>query len=336
MNTTAFPVLTYTADVLAQPGRLTPPEDGVYICDEATYRRIDALAQSSVKIAVTDSLADFKFALTHPRQPTQDMLRGRAGHLYILEPAEYERSVVVMPDVGRKSAAGQAQWVEAAASMIPDRFIEWERACEGAGFKLHHDGAFALAAEMAGRTVVDPKWLEQLRAVRDAVMGHPDCAAALQAASVREVAIVATCPETGLRVKGRVDQFAVDAGHVLDFKFPTKLGPAVSPYPGIIRLIRAFRYDFQVAWYEWLFELVGMKTVMELAFVQWDDSGKTPIDTEHVVVVNLADADIEAAHTDRKRVLSRIAEAQRTDCWPGFPRLLKVAARPMWDMPLED
>lgn len=334
MSTTLeFPTLEYRHDTGSGP--LPPPEPGIYICAEPIYRRVDAWSQSAVKPALTLSLADCKDQRERPRQPTPDMLRGRAGHMYILEPAEYERTLVIAPNVERRSKEGQKAWVDAAQRMIPSQITAWELECERNGWKPYHDEAFALACTLAGRTLVQPEWVEQLRAVRAAVMGNPICRASLEAPGVSEIAAFARDPASGLNVKVRLDRLVLEAGSNIDFKLSGDIGPAREPYPGIIGQIRKFRYGFQVEWTEWLFGLLNTKVLMELAFVQWDESGKRPTDPDHVVVVNLDDSDIEAARRDRERVLARIAEAQRTNVWPGFPHHARIAARPVWDMPLE-
>jgi len=76
---------------------------------EAAYRAYPAVNKSTLWL-MRKSPLHYKWAMEHPAEDTQALAFGRALHMAVLEPAEYERHYRLAPEVDRRTKAGREEY----------------------------------------------------------------------------------------------------------------------------------------------------------------------------------------------------------------------------------
>lgn len=77
------------------------------------YRSHEAISQSELKLIAEHSPKHFRYYRRYPRPDTDPKKLGRAAHVAILEPLEFEKRFIKAPDVDRRTKVGKAAWEEA-------------------------------------------------------------------------------------------------------------------------------------------------------------------------------------------------------------------------------
>ena len=174
----------------------TTPEPGIYLnVPEADYRAWEARNLSAMKHAQR-SLATYRWAQTHPQEPTAAMEFGRAFHVCTLEPDRFQKDYARAPKVDRRTKAGKATWAE---------------------FQLDNIHSTVLTEEDYDLCV----------AMSEAAWAHPLASEILKGPGSNEVSLVWDDEESGLRCKGRVDRITEFDGwtHVVDLKSAADASP---------------------------------------------------------------------------------------------------------------
>ena len=129
----------------------------------------------------------YKHHKAKPWKPTAAMELGRLTHMAVLEPEKFAASIILAPDVDRRTKEGKKTWAE---------FLE--------------------AAK--GKEICDPDDLVRIRGMKAAIMEHPAAHALLMGAdSKREVSLYWKDKETGLLCRCRPDVLRFD-GIIPDLK----------------------------------------------------------------------------------------------------------------------
>jgi hypothetical protein len=157
---------------------MIPTEPGIYRLTHAEHRAIPAISPSDLHRWVSGE--------DEPDGGRQ-LLFGTVFHLMILQPGEVKARVAIGPNADLRTTDGKAAWE-------------------------------AFEAANAGKLCIRPSEADLLRAMKAAVKAHPTLskALALVAPDNVETSIVWRDPDTGLLLKGCIDQ--VGARSLLDWK----------------------------------------------------------------------------------------------------------------------
>ena len=141
----------------------------------------------------------YKYSLTHPTEDTPALKLGRAVHMAILQPEEFQKHYILAPNIDRRTNAGKALWSD-----------------------------FLLQAE--GKEVLTADDYETVMAMYDAVYGNPEkgiignqAAQNLLDGAETEVSLFWTDNITGIDCKCRLDAIKCvgDKTIVIDLKTAT-------------------------------------------------------------------------------------------------------------------
>lgn len=190
---------------------------------------------------------------------------------------------------------------------------------------LDHDSYRTKAAQQerdesraAGRTPILRKDIETAEVMRDAIFAN-QLAASILSQGDPEVSMYATCPETGVLMRGRADWLR--PGYLVDLK--TAAGPI---HPAEFERIAWNRhYGLQAAWYRQILALNGVDATPIWVVVSKD--------APHQVYVYQASTEmLERGTDDMHRALELYARCQATDEWPGLvdDQMIHTIDVPRW------
>lgn len=167
------------------------PEPGVYHgMPPEEYHAVESMSASGAK-KMLQSPAHYRLMRTTPNEPTDAMLFGTAVHCGVLEPDRYVDSVVVCPDINKRTKEGRAQWL-------------------------------SFVAENASRTVLSFDQAGRAARCIAAVRAHPAASRLLDGARC-EVSMFWQDTEYKVPCKLRAD--ALNHGGVIDLKTTTDASP---------------------------------------------------------------------------------------------------------------
>ncbi len=166
--------------------------------------------------------------------------------------------------------------------------------------------AFIAQARADGLVPVKADVFAKVDAVADAVLTHEKASKLLERPGAPEVSLFGTDPDTGVRLRGRIDYLTDDATNV-DIKTTNDVRRHK-----LARAITEFGYDIQSEAYRHLLRINGLDPApTHLVFVE--------VDPPHDVrVVSLADP-LWTLGGERavRRAIDLYAECIATDTWPG-------------------
>jgi hypothetical protein len=288
----------------------------------ADYQAIPAVNWSSLKY-LRISPRHYKHALASPKKDTSALFTGRAGHVSILEPDEFPRRYVVLPDgwgaeLGRNTKEGKRLWQE---------FCERNpRAATDPALKDPDEyKRRVFAEENPGKEAIDDATYSLCLAMRDAVRSHPAAARLLEEGQPEQSRFW-TDAETGIECKARIDW---DREGVL-------------PDLKTARTINLHQFT-ATAWRLGYFHQFAMYRRAQAAHYgcKPDEIAPRIIAVEsvapHDVAVWTPDADsLSVADDEVTRLLRLLAECRATDKWPGqYPEETEIRA-PRWAFNEED
>lgn len=166
---------------------------------------------------------------------------------------------------------------------------------------------FMEATRAEGKVPLKGDVIDRVDAVAGAVLAHPKAARLLTAAGNAEVSAFVTDPETGVRLRGRIDWLTLDLLPG-DLKTTTDVRRHK-----VRRVIEDFGYDVQAATYRHVLRLATGRepAPMRLVFVETEPP-------HEVRVVSLADeAWTVGGEAKMRRALERYAECVASGRWPG-------------------
>ncbi len=156
-------------------------------------------------------------------------------------------------------------------------------------------------------------------AMSEAAWAHPLASEILKGAGSNELSMVWKCPDSGLLCKGRIDRLTEFDGwtQVVDVKSAKDASPE-----GFSRAIA--EYD-----YHWPHYLDGLNVCSprdrRMSFIAIE---KTP--PHAVAIYTLNQWAIEQGRDELRAVKLAIAEAKKTDVWPGYPAEVVELELPRW------
>lgn len=177
---------------------------------------------------------------------------------------------------------------------------------------------WAAEQRAAGLVPVSAGQIEAADTMAEAALAHPEARRLLELDGHSEVSVFATDPETGVRVRARIDrlsdEYAVDLKTVRGSAGPVEFG----------REAAKFGYPVQQAWYLDALKLAGAGG-REFRFIVVE---KSP---PHLVAVHmLDDVTMAAAHQMAKRAREIYAECIESGRWPGYGDETLVPYVPAW------
>jgi hypothetical protein len=262
------------------------PQPGIYEgVPFETYLTWPYLSNSRLS-AADRSLLHFKEQ--EPIEETAPMRFGTLCHTGRLEPSAIYRRYVVMPDLTQNIVLA-----DGSAAKNPRATKEYGQRVE------------AWKAQQADKLVVSQDEFDSMVGVVSALDADPVSRAWFASEGPTELSIVWDDPDTGLRLKGRIDKLATRLQVLADLKttrdcqrFPTQIAER--------------KYHRQGAMYLNGWEvLTGEVYRFGLAAVE----NLKPFGVMSALV---READVEQGHEEFKAMLRRVADAQRSGIWPGY------------------
>lgn len=266
-----------------------PAEDGIAAqVDEDDYHRdTTSLSQSGARKLVAPSCpAKFKRYRDNPPPPKAEYTFGHAAHTLVL-----------------------GKGVEILEVDAPD----WRsKAAKDARALASNTCAPMLTHELAKAT-----------AMADAVKAHP-FAGPLFDEGHAELSIYHTDPDTGVRLRGRLDWLRVHEGRnlIVDFKTSTTAHPVE-----FMRKAADYGYHQQVAWYLDLVTATVSGADPTFLFVVVEK------DAPHLVsVIELDSPSIIEGRRLNREAIETYAQCVATDTWPSYPNNdeVQLVSLPLW------
>ena len=219
-------------------------EPGLYPgMDRSEYDAVDALNQTTIKIAYEKSLLHARAEQLQSSEPTEAKIIGLALHTLILEPELFQERFAPMP----VNAKGD-KWNR----RFQDGAIAWDI------FDDEHPGCHAIKQAK----------IDELYIMRASVLRDPTCREIIEAASFQEVSFFWEHPDYGFACKGQADLISQYEGWswCVDVKSTKDASPL-----GFSKEIGTFSYMVQGAWY-----LEGLNEIAEAerryGFIAFDKS----------------------------------------------------------------
>lgn len=278
-----------------------PHEDGAFPgVDEVSYHADPtSLSVSGAKMLLPPSCpAKFLWAQHNPQPPKRAYDFGHLAHRIVL--GEGPRFAVLDPSIHGLKKDGT---VADSPRMT-------------AGWKLAESQARA-----EGLIPVSSDEWDTAQAMADMVRDHP-VAGPLFAEGRPELSLYHRDPETGVRLRGRVDWQRPD-GVIVDYKTSTTADPGQ-----LQRLFHNYCYHMQAAWYLDLVAALGICPAPTFRFVVQE---KTP--PYEVVVVQLDEEAITEGRRANREAIRLYADLTKSGRWPGYADDTVTLSLPLWATP---
>lgn len=277
---------------------MIPEQDGICttVLEDEYHADRGSLSVSGAKLLLPPSCpAKFRWAMDNERAPKKVWDFGHVAHRLVLgKGAEF---TVLDPAVhGLKKDGTVAD--------APALTATWKAA--------------AADARERGRTPISLADYEKAQAMAAQVFAHPDAGPRL-ADGTAEVALYHTCPETGVRRRGRCDWIEPN-GDIDDYKTSTTANPAE-----LVRKFWQLGYFMQAAWYIDLAIAVGAAERPRFRFVVQE---KEP--PFLVTVVEYDDAAIDEGRRLNRLAIATYAECAASGVWPGYADQTVTISLPGW------
>lgn len=179
-------------------------------------------------------------------------------------------------------------------------------------------------ARDAGMTPVLAKDYQAVNDMAEVVLNHSLASKLLSLPGKPEVALSAIDPESGARVKCRVDWLTdeADGRRVIPVDLKTTQDAS---YEGFVRSIAKYRYDIQGAMVKHLIRLDRGIDPAPFTLIAVET------DPPHAVAVHDIPGDFsELADASLRRAITRYAECVESGQWPSYPPIIHHAIAPAW------
>lgn len=161
-------------------------------------------------------------------------------------------------------------------------------------------------AKADGKVPLKPDEYRKVIAASDSVLRHPKAGALLAKAGDSEVSMFGTDPETGIRLRGRIDRVTED-GEILDLKWLRDISERA-----IMRDVDGYSYDLSMEHYRFLYELVKQQVPPPAVLICVEK--EPPYD---VRVVRLPEGWQDSGWRKMRRAIRTYAECMASGAWPG-------------------
>ena len=241
-----------------------------------------------------------------PRETRAGQLEGTLAHCAVLEPAEFDKRYVVVPE-GAPRRPSEAQWNAKNPSADSVSAMAWWTTWTNLN---------------AGRQVITSDLYETAMAQARSARSVPDVAALLSVGRP-EVSAFWIDPATGELCRCRPDWVhpVGDRGDILvDVKTCGDASPAE-----FARQVARKGYHRQDAWYSDGYSLASGRPVLGFVFVAIEATWPYAASA-----VMLDDAGREKGRADNRALLERFAECNATNTWPGYGPSITQIELPRW------
>ena len=258
------------------------------------YSRIVACNHSIIKnFSLTAAHARYRMLNQDESSKFQDL--GHALHQALLEPALFKESVLVAPDVDRRTNVGKAEWA-------------------------------AFEERAKGRTIVTETDMACLDGIRKNAAAHETINLILNGPGVSELSIVWIDPATKLKCKARLDRLAELNGwpFIIDLKTTHRPASTHSWQTAIMQ----FSLHEQAAHYQ-----NGLEVLRPLREGFKRKYAWVVAETEPPYAVRIFEADDLSLDIGRDQVAKHLAQFREcldAGVWPSWPQGLDLAGLPAW------
>lgn len=278
-----------------------PDADGMHrwVDEESYHADRGSLSVSGAKLLLPPSCpAKFREAMDTDRKPKKAWDFGHVAHHVVLgKGAEFK---VLYPAVHGLKADGTL-------SDKPTATTAWKNA--------------AADARACGMVPIHADDHTKAQLMAKAVLEHP-AAGPLFIDGHAEVSLYHTDPETGVRLRGRVDWLESD-GDIDDYKTSTTANPAE-----LVRKFWSLGYFMQAAWYIDLVIALGLADNPRFRFVVQE---KEPPFV--VTVVEYDDDALTEGQRLNREAIRLYADCRDRDEWPGYSDDTVTIGLPGWAFP---
>ena len=244
---------------------------------EKEYRSHPAISRSELW-HMRESPEKFIWHKEHPPEPTPAMLFGQVAHKLMFLPEEFDAEFAVMPDINRRTKAGQVEY---------EQFL----------------------ADNAGKTIVKADMYEQANAMVDAARRHPLVAQYLTGQA--EQPFFWTDDLTGEECKCRTDMLTVidDFPVVVDYK-TTRNASTEAFNNEIFR----YGYHFQAAMYTTgVMECMGLTERPDFVFICQEKTAPYSVN-----VIEVSEGVMLAGLDKYRELLGQYHECKEMGVWYGY------------------
>lgn len=270
----------------------------VFDMSNEKYHSLPAVSSSQLKEALRSPAHYFAKYVAEDREPTEptaNMQLGSAVHVLFLEPAVFEREVVVTPELDRRTKAGKEEWA-----------------------------AFNQSA--AGKIILTPEQMKDAEAMANSLHAHPINQIVMEGKGYREASIFYRDIESGLACRVRPDYHIPpcaewENGLIIDLKTTDDARPAA-----FARTIANFGYQISAAMYCDGFQAYyGTEKPPEFAWLVIERSRPFAC-----AGYSLHREVLESGHSKKREAMNVIAECQKSNSWPSYPLTINPIDLPVW------
>lgn len=228
--------------------------------------------------------AHYRYYTRKPPNPTPSMILGRACHMAVLEPDQFERDFAEVPS--------KLRW--------HGRQYNWGNNKATRAYRAH--------LEAKGVTLLTPRQAKMVKGCYKAAWRRPRLRRLLET-SMHEVTIQWRTDE-GLLLKSRLDIWQPETQTDVDLKFVHDVSPRAMS-------AAAYRYGYYVQAYlhHWMLTGLGYKPKLP-GFVAIET--EPPHTVQPYVIDDPMDWDLARIHT--RELVSLVTRCEHTGHWPGWPQ----------------
>ncbi len=269
---------------------VSPLRDGLYPgITRPEYERIEAVNYSTLKHFHRTPAHAHEY-MVHPKDPTEAMDLGTAGHRAILEPARLASEYAVGPKVDKRTKAGKDAWL-------------------------------AFEDANRGKLFLDEEEMLACRTMTEQVYAHETARQLLSSPGKNEVGVVWTDKPTGLRCKALLDRITVFAGWTVVVDLKTCRDASRWAFANAVaRLL----YHEQAAFY-----LQGLDAAASLPrrFLWVAVENERP---HCAAVYEPDDGMLREGKLLAREHLESYARCRDRNQWPGYPSAIEEIQLPAW------
>jgi hypothetical protein len=283
------------------------PEPGRLILDEPIdvyyQRRLDVANASGLKIIEQRSCAHFHHAMTDPEgdKDTPAKAFGRAFHCAILEPNEFGKRYVVLP--------------EDAPDKPTERMLNAMKRNANSQARIDYWHEWEIYAQ--NRTTLVANDYERAQRMGESVRKHP-IASGLILSGHREATFRWTDERTGLQCKMRADYFEPEE-FILDVKSAENASK-----DGFARAITNYLYDLAAAHYVDGVTRCGQR-IRRFIFLACEH--QPPYVCQPYILDVMAE---QRGWALRERAIGKLAQCVQTGHWPAYSDTVEEITLPAW------
>lgn len=262
------------------------------------YDDVDALNQSTIKLAYDKSLYHARMKQLDRSAPSEALVDGNALHTLVLEPELFSQRYGPMPVTDKnakhslRTGAGAAAWAQ-------------------------YD------EDYPGRIAIKQTKINAFKAIREMILNHPTARALIEKASFKETSFFWEHPDYGFLCKGQIDLLTEYEGWTWAIDLKSALDASEL---GFRRAVGNYGYMVQNVWY-----LAGLNEIApaerRFGFIAFEK------DFPYAVQVHELDAELEFEGRHRCDRISRDwSRAQEDGLYPGYGSGIHILTGSKWMM----